>query len=186
MLTLWILLLSFLTFGGSEIEDAKLSIKSLMAPILAGQAKARPKGTDKFRVDTCSKEKVNWMNVLMMKEEATLNYKFKVGCDIEGTIKPKVFQPFPVNLKLRNIRSYSNVASQNTITAQVESKPILNIAMRSGILSGNKSTVKFEADYQVQINPMSKNAIEKNLGGELRISEINGKKVNIKEKILVN
>lgn len=78
------------------------------------------------------------------------------------------------------------MTSQNTITAQLESKPILNIAMRSGILSGNKNNVKFEADYQVQINPMSKKAIDKNLGGELRISEINGKKVNIKEKILVN
>lgn len=186
MLILWVLLLSFLTFGGSEIEDAKLSIKSLMAPLLAGQSKIRPKGTEKFRVDACPKKKIDWMNVLMMKEEATLDYKFKVGCDIEGTIKPKVFQAFPVNLKLRNIRSYSNVTSQNTITAQLESKPILNIAMRSGILSGNKNNVKFEADYQVQINPMSKKAIDKNLGGELRISEINGKKVNIKEKILVN
>lgn len=186
MLIFWVFLLSFYTFATSEVEDAKLSIKSLITPILAGQSQTRPKGTEKFRVDTCPKKKIDWMNVLMMKEEATLDYKFKVGCDIEGTVKPKVFQAFPVNLKLRNIRSYSNVTSQNTITAQLEGKPILNLAMRSGILSGNKSHVKFEADYQVQINPMSEKAIEKNLGGELRITEINGKKVNIKEKILVN
>lgn len=186
MLMFWLLLMPFITFAGSEIEDAKLSIKSLMTPILAGQSKTRPKGTEKFRVDACPRKKIDWMKVLMMKEEATLDYKFKAGCDIEGTIKPKVFQSFPVNLKLRNIRSYSKVSSQNTITALLESKPILNIAMRSGTLSGNKSHVKFEADYQVQINPMSDKAIDKNLGGELRISEINGKKVNIKEKILVN
>jgi hypothetical protein len=32
---------------------------------------------------------------------------------------------------------------------------------------------------------LTKDPVDKNLGGELRISEINGKKVNIKEKIMV-
>lgn len=73
----------------------------------------------------------------------------------------------------------------NKVTANLETKPILNLEMREGILSGKASRVKFEADYSVQINPVEDNVVQKNLGGEIRISEINGKKVSIKEKILV-
>ena len=179
-----LLLIPFLAYGNSEIEDAKRSIQSLIRPLLNGGGQARPKGAEKFRVDTCEKEKINWMDVLFMRKEATLTYTFKEGCDIQGTITPKVFQPFPAKLALRHIDSYQEVQGQNRIMAQLESKPILNLEIREGLLTG-KHKVKFEADYKVQINPMEKNPVEKNLGGVLRILELNGKKVNITEKILV-
>lgn len=168
-----------------EIEDAKRSIRSLIQPLLAGSSKTRPKGTEKFRVDGCEKKKINWMDVLMMRSEVTLDYKFQEGCDIQGSIKPKVFQTFPAQLNLRNIQSYNRIEAQNRITAQLETKPILNLEMKEGVLKGIKDVVKFEADYRVELNPLEKNPVEKNLGGELRITEINGKKVSIKEKILV-
>ncbi|WP_408096074.1 hypothetical protein ACJVC5_13610 [Peredibacter sp. HCB2-198] len=180
-----VLLISFTTKATTEVEDAKRSIQELIRPLIAGASKTRPKGTEKFRVDGCDKTKINWMNVLMMKEKASVTYKFKEGCDIQGTIHPKVFQSFPAVLELRNIRSYNKVESQNKITAMLETKPILNLEMREGFLSGKTSKVKFEADYRVQLNPVNKNPVEKNLGGELRITEINGKKASIKQKILV-
>jgi hypothetical protein len=180
-----ILFFPLMAMGSTEIEDAKTSVRSLIKPLLAGASKDRPKGTEKFRVDGCPKEKINWMNVLMMKEKASLNFKFQKNCDIQGKIEPQLFGPFPANLELRNLRSYQRIETQNTITATIDSKPILDLKMREGRLRGNKALVRFEADYQVQINPMNKNPVEKNLGGVLRISEINGKKVQITEKILV-
>lgn len=181
-----IFLLSFsLVHASQEVEDAKRSIRELIRPLIVGPQKSRPKGTEKFRVDGCEKTSINWMDVLMLKSEASLTYKFKEGCDIQGTIRPKVLQSFPATFELRNIQSYNKVESQNKITANLDTKPILNLEMREGRLSGKSAHVKFEADYQVQINPMTKNPVEKNLGGELRITEINGKKTLIKEKILV-
>jgi hypothetical protein len=179
------LLLSLPVFGKTNIEEAKKSIQTLIKPLLPGQEKVRPKGTEKFRVDACDKKKINWMEVLMMRAEATLDYKFKPGCDIEGTIRPKILSEFPAKLKLRNVESYNEVESTNRVTANLDSKPILNLEMRSGELNG-KSKVKFEVDYQVQINPLDKSRpVEKNLGGELRITEIDGQKTSIKEKIMV-
>lgn len=119
-----------------------------------------------------------------MRESVTLNYAFKTGCDIQGTITPKVFSPFPADLDIRNVQSYSHIKTMNKITADLQSKPIMNLEMREGVLTG-KHKVKFEVDYKVQINPVAQNPVEKNLGGELRITEINGNKVSIKEKILV-
>lgn len=177
------LFFSSYTFARPEVEAAKLSIKSLLAPILASKTPAA--SGNKFRVDQCPREKINWMNVVMMKEEVALNYKFGPGCDIQGSIRPKIFRPFPAQLNLRNIEPYNKIQAENKITALLQNPPILNLEIKSGLLTGKNSLVKFEADYQVQINPLAQGAIDKNLGGELRISEINGKKVNIKEKILI-
>lgn len=182
---LLVLLIPGLAFATPEIEDAKRSIIALIQPLMAGNSSARPKGTEDFRVDQCEKKKINWMDVLLMKETAKLDFTFKEGCDIQGSITPKVLQPFAANLDIRNLRSYSRIETQNTVTANLETKPIMNLEMRDGVLSGKKDVVKFEADYRVRISPMEKKTVTENLGGELRISEINGKKVSIKEKILV-
>jgi hypothetical protein len=182
---LLVFLIPCMALATPEIEDAKKSVIALIQPLMAGNSKNRPKGTEDFRVDGCEKKKINWMDVLLMKETAKLDFKFKEGCDIQGSVTPKVLQPFPADLDLRNLRSYSNLKTQNTVTANLETKPILNLEMRDGVLSGKKDVVKFEADYRVRISPMEKKTVTENLGGELRISEINGKKVSIKEKILV-
>lgn len=177
------LLIPYLVFGGTEIEDAKKSVMTLIAPLLSTPQKAS-KEVAKFRVDACPQEKINWMDVLLQKKEVTLHYAFKEGCDIQGTITPKLFEVFPASLQLRNIPSYSKIETKNRVTANLEAKPILNLAMREGSLLG-KHKIKFEADYRVQLNPLSENLLEKNLGGELRITEINGKKTSLKEKIFV-
>ena len=182
LLTLF--LMPMMAFGSSEVDDAKQSIKALIQPLIGQNATKRPKGTEKFSVEGCDKKKINWMNVLLMRETATLDFKFKKDCDIQGSITPRVLKPFPAKLDLRDLQSYSRVETMNTITADLQEKPVLNLEMRDGTLSG-KHKVKFEADYKVQINPIAKNPVEKNLGGELRILEINGKKTNITEKILV-
>lgn len=182
---LLILLCPFILAYANEVEDAKKSVRSLIQPLIGQTSMKRPSGTEKFRVDQCEKKKINWMNVLLMKETVTLHYVFKPGCDIQGTINPKVFSPFPVDLDIRNIQSYNHLNTMTRITADLQSHPILNLDLTEGLLTG-KHKVKFEADYRVQIDPMNRtNPIEKNLGGELRITEINGKKTAIKEKIMV-
>ncbi len=178
-----LLLFPLITHASSELEDAKRSIYSLIQPLISRNA-TKPLGTEKFRVDGCPKKKINWGNVLLMRETATLEYKFSTHCDIQGTISPKLLQPFPATLELRNIQSYEKIETENTISAILETKPILNLEMRKGELSG-KHRVKFEVDYQVQLDPMKKDELEKDLGGELRILELDGKKVSIKEKIRV-
>jgi hypothetical protein len=188
-MNIFILFFISLTLGAAtikEIEEAKQSIRSLIRPLIPGSDKTPPKELGGFRVEGCEKHKIDWMGVLLMRTKAKLDYHFKEGCDIEGTITPAVFSPFPAKLKLRQLESYDLIETQNKITATLESKPVMNLEMREGVLTGKKGKVKFEADYEVVLNPMNKDQIvEKNRGGEIRISEIYGKKIAIKEKILV-
>jgi hypothetical protein len=188
MMLLLLLSLSFLELHATtkEVEEATNSIRSLIAPLLPGNKKERPKELKDFRVDKCQTEKVNWTDILLMRSTVTLVYKFQEGCDVEGTVVPKIFTPFPLDLKLRKLENYNRAEAMNTVGATIESKPHLTIEMREGKLHGQKGIVKFEADYKVQLDPMNKQKrISKNYGGEVRISEIYGKKVEIKEKILV-
>lgn len=181
-----IMFLSFSSAFASEMDEAKKSVEALIRPLLtSGSSAQRPKGTEKFRVDTCKKHKIDWMAVLLRQSEATLDFSFKPGCDIEGVIKPLILTPFPAGLKLRNLQSFDKVDTMNKVTAVLETRPILNLEMREGLLTGKKSKVKFEADYRVRVSPTGGKTVTENLGGEIRISEINGKKVQIKEKILV-
>jgi hypothetical protein len=169
-----------------EVEAAKKSVRALITPLLPGNTKTKNTSLKGFRVDTCERKKIDWMEVLLRKKEVTLEYDFRPGCDIKGITKPRVLESFPASFNLRNIETYSHIASQNRITATFETKPVLTLNVQEGVLQGKKGKVKFEADYRVRINPLKKDdPVEQNLGGELRIKEIYGAKVNIKEKIYV-
>lgn len=188
MLFVLILVAQFTTLHATtkEIEEARKSVRSLIAPLLPGPKKPSSIVTKDFRVDQCQREKINWTDVLLMRKSVTLDFKFKEGCDVEGTVAPKIFSAFPADFKLRNLKLYDHVVSSNTVGATFESNPLMTIEMREGVLTGKNEKVKFEADYKVILDLMNKkNPVKKNLGGELRITEIGGKKVSIKEKIFV-
>jgi hypothetical protein len=179
--------MAYAALAATEAEEAKKSIKALIEPILQKELKDPKTVLKDFSVEKCEKYKINWMNVILMRKEAALTYTFKPGCDIEGSINPTVLKPFPVDLKLKNLDHFNRLQSENKITGSLEAEPLLNMAIRSATLTGAKGVVKFEADYGVRINPLKqkREMISENLGGEIRISEIYGKKVSIKEKIKI-
>lgn len=182
------LFISCAGIAATETEEAKKSLRALIGPILQKEVKDAKALLKDFSVEKCEKYKINWMNIILMRKEAALIYTFKPGCDIEGSINPTVLKPFPVDLKLKNLDHFNRLRSENKITASLEAEPILNMAVRSATLTGAKGVVKFEADYAVKINPLKQNRemISENIGGEIRISEIYGKKASIKEKIKVD
>jgi hypothetical protein len=181
------LLLPVGAYAASEIEEAKRSVEALIAPILEKTGTKKVKSHSQFTVENCEKHKIDWMGVILMRKSAALTYTFKTGCDIEGVIQPTVIKPFETNLKLKNLNHFNHLKAENKITASLEAKPIMNLAIRGATLTGAKGSVLFEADYAVRIDPLKKkNPMEENLGGEIRVTEIYGKKVSIKEKIIVD
>lgn len=177
---LLILMLPLLCEANDQISDAKESIKSLITPLVKAE-----KNKNKFQVHSCQSEKIDWTKVLMNPlSEHPLNYKFKNGCDVEGSIRLKAFDIFPAELKIRNLDSYNKLVSQNKFSISLEAKPLLGLNIVSGELTG-KNKVKFKAEYKVRLNPASKNGIDENLGGTITFTEVNGKPVNLSEKILI-
>lgn len=175
---LLILMLPSLCEAKDQISEAKESIKTLITPLIRGE-----KSKSKFRVDSCQTEKIDWTKVLMNPLSShPVNYKFKEGCDVEGTVRLKAFDTFPAEFKLRNLDSYNKLVSQNKLDITLEAKPLLGLNILNGELTG-KNKVKFKATYKVRLNPTSKNGIQENLGGTITFTEINGKSTNLTEKI---
>jgi hypothetical protein len=167
----------------TEVQETRASIEALIRPLLAtGSGKGHPGG---FQLDACEKHKINWPSVILQRETPTLTYTFREGCDVQGTINPRPFQPFPIDLKLKNLERFDRIQATSTVTAELEANPILRLQLREGAISGKSSRALFEADYGVRVSPGEGRTVSENLGGELRISEINGKKVTINEKIRV-
>lgn len=190
-----ILLLILLMYGTSSaatntqkksIDEAIQSVKALVQPLLMGGKNGIKHRPGKFTVEKCEKHKVDWTAVLLRQSSAALTFTFKEGCDIEGTITPAVFTPFPIELKLKNLDEFNQLVTTSKITSSIESKPVLLLELTEGQLKGAKGVVKFQANYQVRVNPIEKaRPIDENLGGELKISEIFGNRVQIKECIKV-
>lgn len=186
ILFILVLMLSQTIYAKNESSQVKKSLKALLGPIIQKPFKDSKALLGDFSIDKCEAQKINWMDVILMRGSAALNYKFKPGCDIEGTVVPAVIRPFPVDLKLKHLQDFHRLESENKIIPSIESKPLMNLEVRSARLSGKRGVVKFEADYAVRIDPMKKeDMVEENLGGEIRITEIYGKPVSIKEKIKI-
>lgn len=185
---LFLLLIPGLTIAApqKDISEARESIKALISPLVQRTLKKLPAGLEDFEVKGCDKHNINWREFLTFQSGFTLTYKFKEGCDIQGSVTPKLLQPFPASLEVRNLMDFKKVDTMNKITSTIESRPTLFLEMREGKLLGKKGKVVFEADYSVKVNPLKReDPIEENLGGEIRISEIYGQKVSIKEKIMI-
>lgn len=187
MMLLLSLLIAPAGYAQNESEMAKKSLRALIEPILQKSVKDPKSEIKGFSVKNCERHRINWMDVILMQKSAALTYTFKPGCDIQGTVYPTILKAFPVDLKLKNLRDFSRLESENKITATIESQPIMNMAVRSARLTGPKGLVKFEADYSVRIDPIKKGKemVSENMGGEIRITEIYGRPVSIKEKIKV-
>jgi hypothetical protein len=183
---IFVLFISQRVFAANDLSPTKEALKVLIQMLLKNTQNNERSTNHQFSTSKCEKYQINWMEVLLMKDSSSITFTFKDGCDIEGVVRPRVLAPFPINLKLKNLQDFHSLKSENKITSTLEEKPILNLEIRSAILSSSKGSILFEADYSVRINPLKKkDMIEENIGGEIRLLEIDGKKVKIIEKIML-
>jgi hypothetical protein len=187
ILILPFLLLPLLSSASStkDLEEARETVTRLIGQLL--QKKITTKSVlKKFSVEHCEKHKINWSDLFLSENKVSFTYAFRPGCDIEGTIYPAMIKPFAANLNLRHLEKFHRIETMNKVTGTLEAKPILTLNMTEGRLLSPQGIVRFEADYRVRLDPLQQGKdIEENLGGEIRINEIYGRKTAIKEKLII-
>lgn len=158
----------------SKIEETKKVLKAL----LPFQGKSK---NSSFKIDQCKIDKNKWTMLLLAKQSFTEKLNFNKGCHVEGQYTTKMETPFPVNFKLKNLKNFEKVNFNFLIKLIYEPVPMIKVFMNNGTLKGKKDIIKFDVDYSAEIDPLSKGFIKKDLGGNIVINSINGKK--IKQKI---
>ena len=180
----FLLLSPVLAAENPQVEAVKQSLRTMLTPILSKNLGSKELGKSSFSIKACERTNVNWKNFLLLQEEFRLNLSFKEGCDVEGTVSPKPFSPFPAKLKVRNLYGFKELEMMNKLASTLETNPVLTLTVTKGILTGPKGKVRFEADYDVRIDPLNReDPIKEDLGGNIRINQIFGQKVSIKEKV---
>ena len=135
-----------------------------------------------FNTRKCQMNILNWMMFFMLQKPILQVYHFAQSCDIEGSFSPKLDDPFPVNLKLKNFDGYDYVQMQIKMT--LDPKKQLKIEALDGTLKGYK-TVKFKGTYLLEVRLTSEKLRVKNKGGHVFIYQVDGKAVEVKQEIFV-
>lgn len=180
----FLLLSPLLAAENPNVAAVKQSLRTILAPILSKNLGKKDVGSSHFSIKECEKTKINWRKFLLLQDELKLNFSFKKGCDVEGTVGPKPFTPFPAKLAVRNLYGFKELETTNKLNSTLETNPIISLTISQGTLKGPNGDVQFEAEYDVRIDPLNReDPVKEDLGGTLKINQIYGKKVSIKEKI---
>ncbi len=177
------LMLPVLALSKTEVDETRASIAALIRPLMASSKAPVTEG--ELRFDTCEKHKIDWPALVFRQRPTVIEFTFREGCDIQGKITPQIFRPFLIDLKLKGLERFDRIQATGTMSAELEARAILKLQLREGLLTGKNARARFESDYSVRPNIGENGTQMENLGGELRISEINGKMISLKEKILV-
>jgi hypothetical protein len=175
---------SLMAADNPNVDAVRQSLRTMLTPILSKNLGSEVLGKSTFTIKDCEKANINWKKFLLFQEEFKLNLSFKEGCDVEGSVSPRPFSPFPAKLKVRNLYGFKELEMMNKMNSTLETNPVITLTITDGVLIGPKGKVRFEADYDVRIDPMNReNPVKEDLGGTVRINQVFGQKVSIKEKI---
>ena len=135
---------------------------------------------EKFKVYNCELQEKKWLTLLLGGPSFEEKLSFKTGCDLDGRFSPKMREAFEVPIKLRNFVPYQNFKGAVQLLMQLDFNPKLELVLKGAKLSGEKKEVVFDLHYSATINPLNQDILEKDLGGELLIISVDGKKENKK------
>ena len=141
-------------------------------------------GLVSFRVNACETNTMEWIKMAMTKQPKAFCYKFKEGCDVDGTFTAAFEKEFPITMRLKNLYEF-NQTEMNVI--QKMSKGQKGIRYRfealTGTLKSPTEKVEFKAWYEIEFNMFNGDPLEETQDGLLTIFKVNDKPVQIEEKL---
>jgi hypothetical protein len=138
-----------------------------------------------FNVTKCDKNPVAWVKMALTKQPATFSYAYKEDCDVQGNFTANFGEPpFELSLQLRNLMEFNKASMKVLQNAESGSRGILyTFKAKEGILFSATDKIEFEADYEIEINPLTGASYRETQNGSIHIKSHNGKPVNLKEAL---
>jgi hypothetical protein len=138
-----------------------------------------------FRVNTCEANPIEWIKMAMTKQPKTFSYRFKEGCDVDGTFTAAFEKEFPINMNLKNLYDF-NQTQMNVIQKMSKGQKGVRYHFEAvtGTLKSPSEMVEFKARYEIEFNIFNGEPLEETQNGMLTITKVNDKAVLIEEKLL--
>jgi len=171
-------------------QDFSKIARDTFAQIVALFANIHPErknAAEEFKVwncDTSKKSREKWAQLFLQKKPYHLNLQFNENCDAQGVVEVKLNEFFDFNVKTRNLNNV--VSLKIPLLIKIEEMKLV-IEGQKGLLylEGDKEGIEFSGNYSLQLNPLKKNFIGKDLGGKVFVHRKGNKEINMEHDIWI-
>lgn len=147
--------------------------------------KSIEKGT--FQVSQCDNNSRSWVVAAMMKSTLKKSYAFKDHCDVAGSFSANFSTPFPMDFALRNLQDFTSVKMLVKMNLDKSKKGInYKFEVVESTLRSPKQTIKFVAEYEVEIDMINGEPFPDTQKGHFTITELDGKPMNDRNNLNFN
>lgn len=139
---------------------------------------------NRFKVNDCDKRPADWLKGALFNTPITKSYSFSENCDVTGNFEAKFDTEFVMNFKLRNLDDLNNTSLKVIMSLNKKGTDIrYKFLVIEGTISSPSRQGKFTAEYQVDINPMTGDAVKETQAGKITLTKVNDKEVNLTQNI---
>ena len=166
------------------VSDEQLflaSIHELMEILTLNKANL---GKGIFKVKSCDNRPIDWVKGAMLNSPINKSYIFNEACDVKGSFSASFTSEFPINFELRNLRDFN----KTTMTVKMSISKARGIRYRfevkEGLIASPARNANFNAEYEVDVDPMSGQALKGSQDGRIHLTKVDGKEVNATKKLV--
>lgn len=135
-------------------------------------------GGGTFKVSGCDPKPAEWVKGALMKTPINKTYGFNENCDVSGGFSANFDKEFPMSFQLRNLEDFikTNLSvkmslnkSQNGLRYRFE--------VMDGFIAASNRNANFKAEYEIDVDPFTGDAMKGTQQGKLTLTQIDGKTV---------
>jgi hypothetical protein len=139
---------------------------------------------NQFKVHGCDNGPLDWLKGALLNTPINKSYSFNDNCDASGSFEAKFNTEFSVSFKLRNLDDLNATTMKVIMSLNKQQAGIrYKFVVVEGSISSPSRQGKFNAEYQVNIDPMTGDALEGTQSGKITLTKFNDKEVNLSKKI---
>ncbi len=139
---------------------------------------------NQFKVHGCDNGPLDWLKGALLNTPINKSYSFNDNCDVSGSFEARFNTEFSASFKLRNLDDLNETSLKVIMSLNKQQTGIrYKFVVVEGSVSSTSRQGKFNAEYQVNIDPMTGDALEGTQSGKITLTKFNDKEVNLSKKI---
>lgn len=144
-------------------------------------------GDGSFKVKHCDPNPKAWAIAAITKKSIPRSYSYNDNCDVSGSFTANFKEEFPVEFALRNLKDFTKTKMKVKMDLNKgKSGVVYQYKVRDGEVSSNIKSIVFDAEYEVEVDPLTGSTKFSTQGGSITLKKVGDKVVNITRPLLFN
>lgn len=168
-----------------ELTNQAFSVIESLLKVLTFDKEGINEG--KFKVYACDSDPKSWVRAALTSTALQKNYGFKEKCDVSGTFVASFYEAFPMKLELRNLEEFNHTSMMvKMMLTQKVSGIRYRFEVKEGLVSSPQKKVTFDAEYEVNIDPLTGKALKNTQSGSMTLLRVNETDIKVTRPLTIN